>query len=184
MSAILTLAIAIGSPVSAHAGSAPPALGWQCGAPAGPEYYAVELVTTKNIPGTGYARGVAEVAASGASPFSVQLGEDGSYVYDVSIALDRMKPPAEGQLVAWVTTTDLAGVQRLGALDANLRTTGSVSWNQFLVVVTLETSAAPEAAAWQGPVVLRGMSRSGMLHTMVGHGAFQQENCAMWGYAN
>jgi hypothetical protein len=29
---------------------------------------------------------------------------------------------------------------------------------------------------------MRGMSRSGMMHTMAGHGPFQQENCARYGY--
>jgi len=35
---------------------------------------------------------------------------------------------------------------------------------------------------WTGPVVMRGMSRSGLMHTMAGHGAFEQENCAAYGY--
>jgi hypothetical protein len=37
---------------------------------------------------------------------------------------------------------------------------------------------------WTGPIVFRGMSRSGMMHTMVGHGALQMENCSSYGYAN
>lgn len=41
-------------------------------------------------------------------------------------------------------------------------------------------SAGPDM--WSGPVVLRGMSRSGMMHTMAGHGPFEQENCAAYGY--
>jgi len=28
------------------------------------------------------------------------------------------------------------------------------------------------------------MSRSGMMHTMVGHGALVQENCAAYGYGD
>ncbi|MDE2875730.1 MAG: hypothetical protein OXU69_07275 [Gemmatimonadota bacterium] len=31
-------------------------------------------------------------------------------------------------------------------------------------------------------VVIRGMSRSGMTHTMAGHGPFEEENCAAYGY--
>ena len=155
-----------------------------CVAPSGPEYYAFELFTTKNIPGTGLAKGYADVSVSASSPFSVALGPDGSYVYDVSVSLDRMRAPRQGQLVAWVTTPDLDHVERMGALDQNLRASGSVSWNKFIVVITLEAEDDPTQARWSGPVVFRGMSRSGMMHTMVGHGALQQENCAAYGYGN
>lgn len=151
----------------------------------GPEYYAFELVTTRNVPGTGLARGLAEIQVAGSSPFSVSLARDGSYVYEVRVALDRMKRPARGRLVAWVTTPDIDRVERIGALDENLRATGTVRWNKFLVVITLEPEDAPETApAWSGPVAFRGMSRSGMMHTMVGHGALQQENCAAYGYGS
>ncbi len=51
-------------------------------------------------------------------------------------------------------------------------------------MITLEAVDDPAAETWSGPVALRGMSRSGMMHTMVGHGAFQQENCAAYGYGN
>ncbi len=153
-----------------------------CGAPAGPEYYAFELVTTRNVPGTGLAEGRAEISVSGSSPFSVSLGSDGSYVYDVDVALDRMKVPSAGRLVVWVTTTQLDRIERIGALDESLRASGTVRWNKFLVVITLEPDDDPDATAWTGPVAFRGMSRSGMMHTMVGHGALQQENCQAWGY--
>ena len=52
------------------------------------------------------------------------------------------------------------------------------------IVITLEADDHPDAETWSGPVVFRGMSRSGMMHTMVGHGALQQENCAAYGYGN
>ena len=37
-------------------------------------------------------------------------------------------------------------------------------------------------AMWTGPVVSRGMSRSGLMHTMAGHGPFETEPCAVYGY--
>lgn len=155
-----------------------------CVAVEGPAYYAIELYTTKNVPGSGYATGVAEVSVSGGSPFSVAVAPDGSYRYDVELSLERMRAPASGRLVAWITTPDIDRVLRMGALDENLRVRGTVQWNQFLVVVTHEPDDDPSAARWTGPVALRGMSRSGMMHTMVGHGALQQENCAAYGYGN
>ena len=76
----------------------------------------------------------------------------------------------------------LGGRTRIGALDDNLRASGSVSWNKFIVLITLESHDDPEQEMWAGPVVFRGMSLSGMMHTMVGHGALIQENCAAYGY--
>ena len=150
----------------------------------GPQYYAFELVTTKNIPGTGLATGKVQASVSGNSPFSVQLTPDGSYAYDLHVSLQRMKAPLQGNLVAWVTTTEIDRIERMGALDANLQTSGRVRWNKYIVVITLESSDDPDQKQWAGPIVMRGMSRSGMMHTMVGHGALQEENCAAYGYGN
>lgn len=180
----LTLAVATLAGVAASAASAPHAASAtaaaRCSAP-GPGYYAFELVTTRNVPGTGLAKGTVEVSFSPASPFAVSLAADGSYAYDLSVMLERTRTPAHGTLVAWVTTPDLASVERLGPLDEGQRVSGRVTWNKFLVVITLE-SDDQYAERWRGPVAFRGMSRSGMMHTMVGHGAFQQENCAAYGY--
>ena len=159
-------------------GSLPPA----CTVAEGPEYYAFDLVTTRNIPGTGLATAVAEMSVSKSSPFSVALSPDGSYEYDLHVSLGRMRVPRQGRLVAWVTTREVDEIVRVGALDDDLQADGSVAWNKFLVVVTLEPTDDPEATIWTGPIVFRGSSRSGMMHTMVGHGALQQENCAAYGY--
>ncbi|MDG2283160.1 MAG: hypothetical protein P8L45_08550 [Longimicrobiales bacterium] len=150
----------------------------------GSSYYAFELVTTKNIPGTGLATGAVEASVAATSPFSVQLSADGSYAYDLHVSLDRMNVPREGQLVAWVTTPDIDQIVRMSALDEHLRASGRVDWNKYIVVITLEASDDPDQEIWTGPIVMRGMSRSGMMHTMVGHGALQQENCAAFGYGN
>ncbi|MCE2456002.1 MAG: hypothetical protein J4G12_09375 [Gemmatimonadetes bacterium] len=150
--------------------------------PFGPEYYSFDLVTTKRIPGTGLARGVAEIAPPASSPFAVALSEDGSYRYAVEVRIERAKPLRSGVLVAWVATPQLDRVRRIGPLDHALSARGSVDWNKFIVVVSLEPSSDPNAERWTGPIAFRGMSRSGAMHTMVGHGALQQENCAAWGY--
>lgn len=155
-----------------------------CMLPDGPPYYAIDLVTTRNVPGSGYASGTADVAVSGNSPFSVSLTDDGSYVYDVKVQLERMRAPRTGHLVAWVTTPQIDQVIRIGALDEKLYAEGTVDWNQFLVVITWEAEDDPTATMWSGPVALRGISRSGMMHTMIGHGALQEENCASWGYSD
>ena len=148
----------------------------------GAPYYSIELFATRNVPGTGLAEGVVDVSVPASSPFSVALAQDGSYVYELDLAIERMRAPRQGRLVAWVTTPEIDRVERLGALDESLRARGSVRWNKFIVVVTLEADDDRSADRWAGPVVFRGMSRSGMMHTMVGHGALQKENCAAYGY--
>ncbi len=150
-------------------------------ADADPSYYAVDLVATKNVPGTARAHGLGHVEFA-PSPFGVALSTDGSYVYDMRLQLQRISRPSTGALVAWVTTPQVDQIRRIGAFDENLATSGSVSWNKYLVVVTLEDKDDPDATTWSGPIVLRGMSRSGAMHTMAGHGPFQQELCAKYGY--
>jgi len=178
-----TAALALTGAAVLHPVDQAPSLAGVCAPDADPPvYYAVELVTTRNLPATGRATGVGEVTFA-SSPFGVALSPDGSYHYDVRIRLQGMKVPPQGTLVAWATTTEVDQVRRLGALDERLTTTGSVDWNKFLLVVTLEASDDPAATAWTGPIVLRGMSRSGMMHTMAGHGPFQQELCAKYGYS-
>ena len=62
-----------------------------CSAPAA-DYYSFDLVTTKNLPGSGYASGTVEVAFA-PSPFGVSLAGDGSYSYDLRVRVERVKPP-------------------------------------------------------------------------------------------
>lgn len=147
----------------------------------GPPYFAIELAPTKKVPGTARARGVASVTFA-PSPYGIAVGSDGSYTVDLHIALSGLRPPANGHLVAWATTPQIDRIRRIGALDENLSVDGRVTWNQFLLIVTLEKGDDPAATTWSGPIVFRGVSRSGLMHTMAGHGPFQQEWCAKYGY--
>lgn len=149
--------------------------------PVGPAYYAIELVTTRRVPGSYTATGTASVSYA-ASPFGISLAEDGSYALDLSIGVKRLAPARTGTYVAWLTRPALSEVVRLGPLDAEHRITGSTAWNKFLVVISLEPDRATPGDRWTGPIVLRGMSRSGKMHTMAGHGPFQSEPCATFGY--
>ncbi len=178
---IFRLAVVVGGVTLLTGAHADPGIR-ACVARTGPDYYAIDLVGTRNVPGMGLASGRADVQLSPSSPFSIAMAEDGSYRYEISVSLERMRAPRTGVLVAWVTTREVDDVQRIGMLDSDLRVTGSTSWNKFLVVVTLEPTDDPSAERWSGPVAFRGMSRSGMMHTMAGHGPFQQENCAAYGY--
>jgi hypothetical protein len=143
-------------------------------------YYGIDMVPTKRVPGTGAGVGIGVVTFS-KSPYGVSVTPDGTYVVDVQVTLDRIKRPKRGVLTAWATKDDLSEVKRLGTLDASFRASGQVGWNKFLLVVTLEPSAKP-TDIWSGPVVMRGMSRSGLMHTLAGHGPYEQEPCAKYGF--
>ncbi len=148
-----------------------------------PAYYRIDLVTTRRVPGTSFSGGSADVTFRNESPFGIALAEDGSYHYDVRIAFDALPEPPSGVYAVWVTSTQLDRVIRVGALAPGQRAIdAAVDWNQFLVVVSLEPSAEGVGARWSGPIVMRGISRSGLMHTMAGHGPFEQENCAAYGY--
>ena len=146
-----------------------------------PEYYKIDLVATKRVQAARRSSGVGAVTFS-ASPFGIAVSPRGNYLYDLSISIDNLKPAPEGVYVAWVSSPNLDQITRLGVLDEAMSIQGKVTLNKFLVIITLEPTDDVQSQRWQGPVVLRGMSRSGLMHTMAGHGPFQQEPCATFGY--
>lgn len=143
-------------------------------------YYGIELIPTKRVPGTGAGTGLAVVTFS-SSPFGVAVDENGIYEVDVALGVRRIKQPKAGVLTAWATRDDLSETVRLGALDEGFRASGRVGWNKFLLVITLEREDS-DADGWSGPVVMRGMSRSALMHTLAGHGPFEEEPCAKYGF--
>lgn len=106
-----------------------------------------------------------------ASPFGVTVAGDGRTVYDVTVAATSLRRREGRHYVVWAATPELDRVRRLGVLDAEGRTAGRVEWNKFLVFVTEEP--APDGDRWTGPILLTGLSPSGLLHTMRGHGIFE-----------
>ena len=143
-------------------------------------YYAIDMVPTKRVVGTGRAIGSGKVAFA-RSPFGVAVSPEGRYVYDLSLSIDRIKAPRRGVYTAWAASENLDEVTRLGVLGDDLTVSGRVDWNKFLVIVSLEASDEP-ADVWQGPIVMRGMSRSGMMHTLAGHGPYENEPCLKYGF--
>lgn len=184
LAGLLALAVLL----SVHPGrvSAAGVVGGFCSNPEPPEYYTFEMVTTRNVPGTARVQGTAAVTFVH-SPFGVAVSADGSYSYDVHLDLAGLPAaPRGGAWAVWLTKSDLSEISYAGVIEPGADFSGRVGWNKFLAIVTLEDPAdlAVEGgpARWKGPVVTRGMSRSGLMHTMAGHGPLQQENCAAWGY--
>lgn len=143
-------------------------------------YYGIEMVPTKRVQGTGNGVGFGKVTFS-SSPYGVAVSPSGTYMVDITMALRRIKKPKKGFLTAWATKDDLSETTRLGVLDDDFRVSGKAAWNKFLLVVSLEPTDEP-TGKWSGPIVMRGMSRSGMMHTLAGHGPYQAEPCAKYGF--
>jgi hypothetical protein len=116
------------------------------------------------------------------SPFGLAVTASGLYAYDLKVSFEGLRQPQEGSYVVWLATADLTEIQAAGSLDADFTAGATVAWNKFLVVVSLESDAGNLGESWAGPIVARGMSRSGRMHTMAGHGPFQAEPCAKYGY--
>jgi hypothetical protein len=144
-------------------------------------YYAIDMVKTGRVPGTGRSRGTAQ-ASFVQSPFGVSIATDGTYIYNLAIGFERLKAPKQGHYTVWLTNSQVDDVMRLGVLDQNDSVRGRVAWNKYLVVLTLEPTDDPRATKWSGPIVSRGMSRSGMMHTMAGHGPYESEPCSKYGF--
>jgi len=146
-----------------------------------PEFYAIDLVPTGRVTGTGAYRGKAEVRFA-ASPFDVALAEDGTFHRRVRVDMRGLRAAPHGDYVVWAAPPDLDPVVKLGPLGDDMTLTGEVAFPKFLLVVSLEEDPEGVTGKWSGPIVHRGMSRSGFMHTMAGHGPFQSEPCASYGF--
>ncbi len=189
---ILGFAITLGSLVSGEARAAGPS---EVPAPAGPVPWAdaasrvgtmpragtclvtpevVPLSGTQSAPGS---RGSMTLTQPG-SPFEITVDDGGFQTFDLEIQVDQLRHRRGAVYVAWAAKPELDEWVRLGTLDEENRLTGRVAWNQFLVFVSEEASADVER--WQGPIMLTGLSPSGRLHTMAGHGPFEAMNCQLY----
>ena len=110
------------------------------------------------------------------TPFGIAVDAEGRQVYDVSVQIDQLRRRDGRHYVVWATTPELDQVAKLGVLGDDNHLTGPVTWNKFLVFVTEEMSVDVET--WAGPILLTGLSPSGRMHTMAGHGPFEDANCS------
>jgi hypothetical protein len=146
-----------------------------------PDYYQIKLVGTQKVRGARTARGLGAVSFA-QSPFGVAISASGTYVVNLDLAMENVTLAPGKSLVAWVSTPQVDQIKLLGRFDEAFTVSGSTAWNKFLVVITLESADEPLGEMWSGPIVARGMSRSGLMHTMAGHGPFEAEPCAVYGY--
>jgi len=110
------------------------------------------------------------------SPFGITVDVEGRQTYHVVVRIERLRRRPGASYVVWAATPELDQVTRLGVLDDANEASGPVSWNKFLVFVSEE--ASPDVERWAGPILLSGISPSGRMHTMAGHGPFESVTCS------
>lgn len=145
------------------------------------DFYEIELVPTGKIPGTGRYTGTARVTFAD-SPFDVAVANDGTFRRRLTVDMTGLKPRETDDYVVWVAPPNLDGVKKLGPLGEDMVLTGEVALPKFLVIISLEEQPEQTEDRWNGPIVHRGMSRSGFMHSMAGHGPFSGEPCESFGF--
>ena len=126
------------------------------GPAADPDLYCIELVHAPDFPG---ASGYVELTPP-PSPFGASVTAGGSHRFDLTLHAAGL-PEAAGLgdytgYVAWATTPLLRPVVNLGPVANGRTTLPPVDLDKFLVLVTAEST--PDGAAWEGRIVLRGIS--------------------------
>lgn len=134
------------------------------------------LMTIRLVPTAhaNYASGTVELRFA-ASPFGVAVTVDGHHAYEAIVRTEGLGRATEATPVAWAATPELDRVEKLGPVAPGVPLAATVHLNKFLVFITAEES--PDAERWSGPILLRGISPSGRMHSMAGHGPFRGEPC-------
>ncbi len=134
------------------------------------EIYQFRLRGTAQAPG---ASGLGNLTLA-PSPFGVAVTPDGFLVYELELATSGLLVPkgsAKQRYIIWMTTPALDRFQKLGVLGESGKWRGPLSgMNKFLLLVTLEVSSDVEER--RGPVVIRGVSPSGLLVSYDNHELF------------
>ncbi|MGH9336963.1 MAG: multicopper oxidase domain-containing protein, partial [Vicinamibacteria bacterium] len=123
------------------------------------DLYLIELVPTPDL------REVHGEARLGwaKSPFGISLSSQGHFRYELSFRIQGLPDPKTlgdyRAYVAWVTTPRLSSMVKVGEVtNGENLVVGTVSLNQFLVLVSAEKSSDVDSR--EGRLVLRGMSPS------------------------
>ena len=109
------------------------------------------------------------------SPFGLATTPEGQFLFRIDVEIPVLPPPtAFGAgytgYVAWLASSSLEEIIRLGPVTAGGKTTGTVAMTKFLVVITVETNRV--GAKWSGPIVMKGTSPANYLTNFSGHTMF------------
>ncbi len=120
------------------------------------------------------ATGIGELKPA-ASPFGFAVTAEGFPVYDLVLSIRGLRTPkslgSAGSYVVWLVTPDLDRTEKLGPVDPAGTFRFRVStMNKFILVVSLETSS--DVTKRSGPIMLRGISPSGLMQSFASHELF------------
>lgn len=133
------------------------------------DYYMITLTPTSS---SGNASGTARVSFVD-SPFGLAMTTDGFYSVDVELETRGLSPLPSGQsYIVWATAPSLSPIMKLGKLGSDGKFSTRVELNKFILLVTAEANTAT-GEKWAGPIALRGLSRSGLMHSFMGHGPLE-----------
>lgn len=108
------------------------------------------------------------------SPFGVSVTPDGFLDYVLTVTIKGLPPVATlggKAYVAWITTPELDRMEKLGVLEESGKLTSHVSsMNKFILLITAEKST--EVSKRSGPILIRGISPSGLLQNFDSHELF------------
>ena len=110
-----------------------------------------------------------------ASPFGFAVTAQGFPVHDLELNIRGLRTPkslgSAGSYVVWLITPQLDRTEKLGPVDPAGTFRFRVStMNKFILVVSLETSS--DVTKRNGPVMLRGISPSGLMQSFASHELF------------
>lgn len=124
------------------------------------DLYCIELVAARGVPGGVRGHVLLDFVPG---PFTVSVTREGHQTYRPRLVLEGLPSPAAidshaTAYVAWVTTPLYSPFVRLGVVHNGVVTLPSVSFDQFVIVISAERSGA--ARERRGRLVLRGGSPS------------------------
>jgi len=100
-----------------------------------------------------------------ASPFGIAATVDGQIVLELEVSLTGL--PGGRSYAVWAATPELDEVVRVGDVSGASPARGRVHFNKFLLFVTADVATGAEALA--SPPLVRGISRSGRMESMLIH---------------
>lgn len=132
----------------------------------GPAFFSVDLQPLRTAQNR--ARGRAALWFPD-SPFTVATTPEGFYVWSFTLKVWKLPRRPNTVYVAWLAAPDLDPLRKIGVVEEGKALSGRVDFdNQFIFFVTAERT--PDVERPKGAVMLRGISRSGYLDSMFGHG--------------
>ncbi len=134
--------------------------------------YCMQLLPTRDFAG---ARGYVEMVRP-VSPFGLTVTREGRQRYELLLDIRGLPElgPDDGHWVLWASPLTLDPVLNLGEVGNGHASVGEVSFNKFMLIISLESDLGGEAR--KGPLVLRGRSPSSRMepHDMFQLAAFSE----------